>query len=137
MREWVRWPFCNLTTRDVTGTSAKREQRNEETNWAEWGCRWTRSASGTVTQGKQCSGSHLVETGERGWGGGGVGRRGWEGQWVEERVATSTSIWKSRFFLSLQQSGKANVSALRPRLTVLHSAPPPGPPCSATEYGQQ
>lgn len=27
--------------------------------------------------------------------------------------------------------------ALRPRLTVLHSAPPPGPPCSATEYGQQ
>lgn len=39
------------------------------------------------------------------------GRRGgWEGQWVEERVATSTSIWKSRFFLSLQQSGKANVS---------------------------
>lgn len=27
--------------------------------------------------------------------------------------------------------------APRPRLTVLHSAPPPGPPCSATEYGQQ
>lgn len=31
-------------------------------------------------------------------------------QWVEGRVATSTSIWKSRFFLSLQQSAKANVS---------------------------
>ncbi|KAK5862738.1 hypothetical protein PBY51_018106 [Eleginops maclovinus] len=27
--------------------------------------------------------------------------------------------------------------ALRPRLTVLRSAPPPGPPCSATEYRQQ
>lgn len=27
--------------------------------------------------------------------------------------------------------------ALRPRLTVPHAAPPPGPPCSATEYGQQ
>lgn len=42
----------------------------------------------------------------------GVGGRkgmGW-GQWVEGRVATSTSIWKSRFFLSLQQSAKANVS---------------------------
>lgn len=26
---------------------------------------------------------------------------------------------------------------LHPRLTVLHSAPPPGSPCSATEYGQQ
>lgn len=27
--------------------------------------------------------------------------------------------------------------ALRPRLTVLRSAPPPGPPCSATECRQQ
>lgn len=34
------------------------------------------------------------------------------GQWVEERFATSTSIWKNRFFLSLQQSVKANVSML-------------------------
>lgn len=66
MCEWVCQPFYNLSTRASTGTSAKREQRNEETNWAEWGCRWTHSASGTVTQGKQCSGSHLVETGERG-----------------------------------------------------------------------
>lgn len=37
-------------------------------------------------------------------------RRVWEGRWVKRRVATSTSIWKSRFFLSLQRSGKANVS---------------------------
>lgn len=58
--------YCNKSARASTGTSAKREQRNEETNWAEWGCRWIHSASGTVTQGKQCSGSHLVETGERG-----------------------------------------------------------------------
>lgn len=37
-------------------------------------------------------------------------RRVREGRWVKGRVATSTSIWKSRFFLSLQRSGKANVS---------------------------
>ena len=45
-----------------------------------------------------------------GWDWGEGGRGGWERQWVEGRVATSTSIWKSRFFLSLQQLAKANVS---------------------------
>lgn len=40
----------------------------------------------------------------------GRGKGGRMRQWVEGRVATSTSIWKSRFFLSLQQSAKANVS---------------------------
>lgn len=83
----------------------------------------------------KCSGSHLVKTGGKGVR---ECRRGWEGQWVEERVATSASIWKSRFFLSLQQSGEGKCQhALRPRLTVPRSAPPPGPPCSATEYWQQ
>lgn len=64
-----------LSMRASTGTSAKRERRNEKTNWAEWGCRWTHSASGTVTQGKQCSGSHLVKTGV-GDGGAEEGGRG-------------------------------------------------------------
>lgn len=44
---------------------------------------------------------------EGGWG---AEEGSWRGQWVEGRVAMSTSIWKSRFFLSLQQSAKANVS---------------------------
>lgn len=65
-------------------------------------------------------------------------RRVREGRWVKGRVATSTSIWKSRFFLSLQRSGKANVSMRCVHAWLCcNSAPPPGPPCSATEYGQQ
>lgn len=123
---------CNLSLKATTDTRAKREQRNEETNWAEWGCRRTHSASGTVTQGKQCSGSHLVETGERGaeeGSGGAVGG----GKGCNEHKHMEKQIFPLPAAVS---EGKCQ-HALRPRLTVLHSAPPPGPPCSATEYGQQ
>lgn len=125
-----------VTLSSLTGTSAKRKAK-------EWGKPTGRNGDadghtlhlGPSPKVNKCSGSHLVKT-----GGEGVleCKRGWEGQWVEKRVATSTSIWKSRFFLSLQQSGEGKCQhALRPRLTVPRSAPPPGPPCSATEYGQQ
>jgi len=114
------------------------------TNWAEWGCRWTHSASGTVTQGKQCSGSHLVATGEKrghaerrshwieeeGGGGGGGGREGLQ----------RAQAYGKADFSSPCSGGRRRMSqhAPRPRLTVPpHSAPPPGPPCSATECGQQ
>lgn len=100
----------------------------------EWGCLWTHSASGTATQGKQCSGSHLVETGEKGaeegsWGGvvgGGEGIRN-EHKHMEKQIFPLPAA---------VDEGKCQ-HAPCPRLTVLHSAPPPGTPCSATECGQQ
>lgn len=65
---WMREPRPALELRE--------KQRNEGMKWMEWGCRWTHTASGTVTQGKQCSGSHLAETGGGGGSGGEMGRRG-------------------------------------------------------------
>ncbi len=63
------------------------------------------------------------------WGGGAVGG----GKGCNEHKHMEKQIFPLPAAVS---EGKCQ-HALRPRLTVLHSAPPPGPPCSATEYGQQ
>lgn len=128
---WVREPRPALELRE--------KQRNEGMKWMEWGCRWTHTASGTVTQGKQCSGSHLAETGGGGGCGGAMGRRGQcggverGGKGCDEHKHMEKQIFPLPAAVS---AGKCQ-HELHPRLTVLHSAPPPGSPCSATEYGQQ
>ena len=84
-----------------------------------WGRLWTHCASGTITQGKHYSGRHLAcekDTGR------------------EESVCvcvcmcmcvcgavTSISIWKHRFFLSLQRSRARQMSA-RPASTTWPSS---------------
>lgn len=99
---------------------AEREERDDETNWAEWGCLWTHSASGTVTQGKQCSRSHLVETG---WGSCGSGGSGGQlrgvvggGKGCNEHKHMEKQIFPLPAAIN---DGKCQ-HALRPRLTVLH-----------------
>lgn len=71
--------------------------------------------------------------------GGGVDRRGQCGE-VEGAGEGSNEhkhMEKQIFPVPAAVSEGKCRHALHPRLSVLHSAPPPGPPCSATECGQQ
>lgn len=104
---------------------------DHENKHAMWECLWSYIASGPTDQGKQCSESHLPGWQRRryvkgigGWGAGG-------------NSALNKHMEKQIFPLPAAVSEGKCQHAPRPRLTVLHSAPPPGSPCSATEYGQE
>lgn len=97
----------------------------------EWECLWSHVASGTVVQGKQCSQCHLPVSQGRRWIVG-TGGGGWGGN-----SALIKHMEKQTFPLPAAVSEGKCQHAPRPRLTVPYSAPPPGSPCSATEYGQQ
>ncbi len=103
---------------------------DQENKCAMWECLWSYIASGPTDQGKQCSESHLP-----GW----QRRRYVEGTWGVGGGgnALNKHMEKQIFPLPAAVSKGKCQHAPRPRLTVLHSAPPPGSPCSATEYGQE